>query len=201
MLKAFSFFFAHLYTSDPNTDGSNDLQVVQDEILQFSDATTLNEKQRVSSCCISWCGSVAGVSLQTMLCIQFGCDGCSFFCYAHATPPLCWHLETWEKYRWSPPHLHPPTPFTHSPPPCRCWMGGLLYRTCWWWSYSSCQAPSCLLHQSEYRRSQPSQLNCCFHSTWTDGGDGGKTLHWQQESIKDSDKHPWKNWFILITNN
>lgn len=98
----------------------------------------------------------------------------------------------------SPPH--PPTPFTHSPPPCRCWMGGLLYHTCWWWSYSSCQAPSCLLHQSEYRRSQPSQLNCCSHSTWTDGGDGGKTLHWQQESIKDSDKHPWKNWFTLITN-
>lgn len=53
MLKAFSFFLAHLYTSNPNTDGSNDLQVVQDEILQFSDATTLNEKQRVSSCCIS----------------------------------------------------------------------------------------------------------------------------------------------------
>lgn len=78
----------------------------------------------------------------------------------------------------------PPAPFTLSPPPCRCWMGGPLYRTCWWWSYSSCQAPSCLLHQSEYRRSQPSQLNCCSHSTWTDGGDGGKTLYWQQESIK-----------------
>lgn len=152
------------------------------------------------------CLHVASVDVGVLLeshckqCYVYSLDVMAVLFPATLTPHR-WHLETWEKYRWSPPHLHPPTPFTHSPPPCRCWMGGLLYRTYWWWSYSSCQAPSCLLHQSEYRRSQPSQLNCCFHSTWTDGGDGGKTLHWQQESIKDSDKHPWKNWFILITNN
>lgn len=46
-------FFAHLYTGNPNTHRSNDLQMVQDEFLQFSDAATLNEKQSVSSCCIS----------------------------------------------------------------------------------------------------------------------------------------------------
>ncbi len=46
-------FFAHLDTSNPNTHRSDDLQVVQDEFLQFSDAATLNEKQSVSLCCIS----------------------------------------------------------------------------------------------------------------------------------------------------
>ncbi len=34
--------FAHLYTGNPNTHRSNDLQMVQDEILQFSDAASLN---------------------------------------------------------------------------------------------------------------------------------------------------------------
>lgn len=46
--------FAHLYAGNPNTHRSNDFQMVQDEFLQFSDAATLNEKQRsVSLCCIS----------------------------------------------------------------------------------------------------------------------------------------------------
>lgn len=34
--------FAHLYAGNPNTHRSNDLQMVQDEILQFSDAASLN---------------------------------------------------------------------------------------------------------------------------------------------------------------
>lgn len=39
-------FFAHLYTSNPNAHSSNNLQMVQDEILQFSDAAPLNEKNK-----------------------------------------------------------------------------------------------------------------------------------------------------------
>lgn len=60
----------------------------------------------------------------------------------------------------------PPAPFILSPPPCRCWMGGPCGRTTQWESYSSCQAPFCRLPLwSESRRSQPSRMNCCCHST------------------------------------
>lgn len=63
----------------------------------------------------------------------------------------------------------PPAPFILSPPPCRCWMGGPCGRRTRWESYSSCQAPFCRLPLwSESRRSQPSRMNCCCHSTWTD---------------------------------
>lgn len=58
-------FFAHLYTGNPNTHCSDDLQMVQDEFLQFGDAAALNEKQSTSLCRISWRGSVTEVSLQT----------------------------------------------------------------------------------------------------------------------------------------
>lgn len=39
-------FFAHLYTGNPNTHCTNDLQMVQDEFLQFGDAAALNIKTK-----------------------------------------------------------------------------------------------------------------------------------------------------------
>lgn len=43
---------AHLYTGDPDAHRSDDLQVVQDEFLQFADAAALEGKHSVV-CCIS----------------------------------------------------------------------------------------------------------------------------------------------------
>lgn len=43
---------AHLHAGDPHAHGSDDLQVVQDELLQFADAAALEEKQSIF-CCIS----------------------------------------------------------------------------------------------------------------------------------------------------
>lgn len=86
-------FFAHLYTGNPNTHRSNDLQMVQDEFLQFGDAAALNEKQSVSLCCISWCGSVARASLQTNVMYTVHIRELFFLCFSYATVSL---LTYWD---------------------------------------------------------------------------------------------------------
>lgn len=107
-----------------------------------------------------------------MICIQFGYDSSSL-----SLPiSMFTYWETRQKYWSSHPYWKvnpptPPAPFILSPPPCRCWMGGPCGRTAQWESYSSCQALFCCLRLwSESRRSQPSRMNGCCHSTWTDGG-------------------------------
>lgn len=49
---------AHLYAGDPDAHRSDDLQMVEDEFLQFADAASLEEKQSVL-CCIGGCGSAS----------------------------------------------------------------------------------------------------------------------------------------------
>lgn len=44
LLKLNKYIHTHLYTCNPNADSSNNLQMFQDEFLQFADATALNEK-------------------------------------------------------------------------------------------------------------------------------------------------------------
>jgi len=41
-------FSAHLHTSDPDAHPSDDLQVVQDEFLQLSDAASLKKKLKAT---------------------------------------------------------------------------------------------------------------------------------------------------------
>lgn len=109
---------AHLYTGNPNTHCSYDLQMFQDEFLQFSDAATLNEKQSVSSSCISSCGSVA-VSLQTnvmcmaliLLLLLLSHHTVSVLTYRDVTelqirPPVLKTQPHWRSQHPSSSHLH-----------------------------------------------------------------------------------------------
>lgn len=43
---------AHLDAGDPDAHRSDDLQMVQDELLQFADAASLEEQQSIV-CCLS----------------------------------------------------------------------------------------------------------------------------------------------------
>lgn len=104
-----------------------------------------------------------------MLCTQFIYES-----FARHTVLLLAHWDKTEILNWPSavkgrPKRRLSAPFILSPPPCRCWMGGPCGRTTQWESYSSCQVPLCyFLLGSESRHSQPSQMNCCCHSTWTE---------------------------------
>lgn len=162
-------FFAHLYAGNPNTHRSNDLQMVQDEFLQFGDAAALKWKTKCVLCCLSWWGSAAQGSPQTNVMYPVHIWELVFLCYSHSlTVDILTHDRNTDLATHSQKStpLTSPAPFILSPPPCRCWMGGLCGRRVQWESYSSCQVPICFERLwSESRHCHSSRMNCCCHST------------------------------------